>query len=294
MTEPKTFLILAGPGDATADLVASLARSRYGAHAVCVVTPEQVALAPRWTHRVGEHGVSTELVFRDGTAIGSDELAGVLNRVCYVQLPQFQKSRPDDVMYAQAELHALLVSWLAGLRCPVINPATPHALSGVSLSAVRWRMLAGAVGLPSAALRLTSSLRRYPAPGLVRVADFAGRTWLADSMPLALGPATLAQPVGSRTMDALVVGGAVWVDGPASLAAACLRLARAAGVALLRVFFASSADERAWLFAGADALPDVSEPAALSALVDLLGSGAAGPGAPAVLAGTAPLERLPR
>ena len=266
-----TLLILADvAADATAVRLSVLANQTMAA---TLVAPVELALAEHWVHRVQGrgHAVRTTVTTRAGITIDSDEIVGVFNRLWTVPLVVRAPSRAEDREYAQAEWQALVVSWLAGLRCPVINPATPHALCGSPLTALRWHVLAHRAGLESLAMRFTTSQRRFPAVGMVRV---QGPDAVRDPLS-AVGPAAFTDASGTRNASLLVVGDDVWPEGmdrdeATLLSDACIRLARAARLTLMRVHFTSSADETRWLFTSADATPDVVGDEQLSAILDVL------------------------
>lgn len=266
-------------GDAATDATAvRLTLLANGAgHAVRLISPAEIALATPWVHRVTGRAVSTVLTLRDGTTINSAAIVGLFNRMWALPVSPLTPFRDDDRAYVQSEFHALAVSWLAGLRCPVMNPATPHALCGSPISAAGWHVLAHRAGLRPMATRFTTSQRRFPAPGMVRVrTEWSGAT--GDNKPpalLAIGTATLGEPVGTRAGSMLVVANAVWPEEierteAASLAEPCMRLARAARLSLVRVRFVSSVDERAWLFVAAEPTPDVMGTAQLHAILNAL------------------------
>jgi hypothetical protein len=267
-----TLLILADAAtDATAVRLSLLANESMPA---TLVAPVELALAERWVHRVQGRVVRTTFTTRGGITIDSDTVVGVFNRLWMVPAPALQV-RVEDREYAQAELHALVVSWLAGLRCPVINPASPHALCGSPLSPLRWHVLAHRAGLEPLAMRFTTSRRRFPALGKIRVADGVALTDHVGDPLLAVGPAALADVTGTRTASMLVVADDVWPEGfehdeATPLIGSCVHLARAAGLVLMRVNFVSSADVTRWLFTGADATPEVAGDDQLAAILAAL------------------------
>ena len=55
-----------------------------------------------------------------------------------------------DRGYVAAEMTAVLRTWLAMLRCPVINPPSNASLAGPNWRAPRWRDTAADLGLPLA------------------------------------------------------------------------------------------------------------------------------------------------
>jgi len=273
-----TILILAEPHDATAHRVAALARQAYSTPAVRVVSSLEIARAPRWSHEVGADGVATHVRLVDGTTLRSGDIAGVFNRLWPVPASAFTSFDPTDREYAQAEMHALLVSWLASLTCPVINRASPHSLCGSPWSHVKWRIAAGRAGLETLPIRLTTSQRRYPPRNMMRVADLGSAVIATpDLSPLSsTGPGIFVDPVGERTASIVVVGNSVWPESLSPhecdlLRDGCCRLATDAGTEFLRVRFISTPDEQRWMFCGAEAVPDVWEVGPLSALVEMIG-----------------------
>jgi hypothetical protein len=238
-----------------------------------------LALASHWSHRVGADGVSTDVRLANGTTIRSQDICGVFNRMSPIPPVAFLTFDKTDREYAQAEMHSLIVSWLASLKCPVVNRSSSHALSGSPLSPARWRVAAGRAGLPTAAVRATTNRRRFPATGMTRVYEAPGVPLMRaapDPPFLAPSPGTFVEPTGVRGASVLVAGASVWGEGLdleacSGLADCCRRLALDADVSLLRVHFVSTPDERNWLYCGANAIPDVQEIGPLSALVDLIG-----------------------
>ncbi|MFL5608528.1 MAG: hypothetical protein ACJ8AD_18885 [Gemmatimonadaceae bacterium] len=270
-----TLLVLADATDGTAARLTLLAR-RLG-RAVRFVVPAD--LASGWTHRIDGRDVRTRLTLRDGAMIDDAALAGVFNRAWAIPASAAAPFDGADRDYAIAELHALVVSWLASLRCPVMNRAAPNALAGGAYSAARWQLLAHAAGFDTTALRYTTSQRRFPAPGMVRV----DRAFAAHGTSRALelsGPATFGEPAGVRNASLLVVGETVWPEQMAREEAAplvepCRRIARAAGVTLLRVHVADGgAPAQPWQFVGADPMPTIDDEGPLRTILGALG----GPG----------------
>ncbi|MEP6764773.1 MAG: hypothetical protein ABJB66_10705 [Gemmatimonadaceae bacterium] len=267
-----TLLILADAArDATAVRLAVLANQSASA---TLIAPVELALAEHWVHRVQGRAVSTSFTTRNGVTIDSASVVGVFNRLWVVPVSPLTQFRAVDRDYAQAELHALAVSWLAGLHCPVVNAASPHALCSSPLTMLRWQILAHRAGLKTIAARLTTSQRRFPAPDMMRaIGDSSDR---APDPLHSVGPATFTEPTGTRQISVLVIGDVAWVEGierdgvTSLLEESCVRFARSAQVVLVRVHFVSSADEREWLFVQADTTPDVIVPEHLAALLSTL------------------------
>jgi hypothetical protein len=265
-------LILANPRDRTAREVERLLRARLPTDALTFATPQQLFGARRINHRVTGTDALTHWSLQNGAKIRSESLTGVLNRLDLVDLPAFARSSDGDRAYANAEMHALLVSWLSHLHCTVIDRPTPHALFGAAHSPFTWSALAARAGLSPERIRLTTSVRRFPAPGLVRQLSTLP---LAESGNPALrapatGPGCFSEEHGGQTASALVVGESVWVDGPDTLGPGARRLAREAGMTLLRVHFSSTSNGRGWQFTSAEVLPTVTHPDHIAALAHIL------------------------
>ncbi len=80
-----------------------------------------------------------------GLGVHSDALGGVVNRtVMPVHLPE----AATDAAYKSAELNALLLAWLHGLHCPVLNRPQPHNVQAAARSAAQWCQAAARHGLP--------------------------------------------------------------------------------------------------------------------------------------------------
>lgn len=266
-----TLVVLADAIEATAARLTLLAR-RVG-RAVRLVAPAE--LATGWTHRVSGHHTRTRLTLGDGTTIDDDTITGVFNRAWEIPASATARFDSADRDYARSELHALVVSWLSGLRCPVMNRATPQALGGAAQSPAQWRLLAHAAGFDTTALRYTTNQRRFPARGMVRV-DRAPSTLGAPAALDLIGPAAYGEPSGVRNASMLVVGQTVWPeemlrDEAAPLVEPCRQLARATNLMLLRVHLANGdAPGRPWRFVGADPMPPVIDEGPLCAIIDAL------------------------
>jgi hypothetical protein len=107
----------------------------------------------RWQLRVQTHG-SACVLEAPGFALDAGDapaggwprarLAGVVNRCGPVALPD----GVGDADYKSAEWSALLMAWLHGLPCPVVNRPSARQLNAVLTSMARWRQAVAAAGLP--------------------------------------------------------------------------------------------------------------------------------------------------
>ncbi|QGQ19432.1 hypothetical protein GC089_09570 [Cellulomonas sp. JZ18] len=199
-------------------------------------------------HRVGRDAPSTRLTLADGGELDAAGVGGVVNRLTGLTPHHLALAAPEDQEYALAELYAFALSWLHALPCPVVNPATPLGLGGPAAPPSRWVLQAQRCGLRTRPYRVDDTdpaAARFPDPGgtgLRRRGD----------------------------VDVLVVGDRV-VPGhlPTELHAACVRLARCAGVPLLGLTFRRDAD--GWCLHDVQVRPDlrVGGDAGVAALADL-------------------------
>jgi hypothetical protein len=226
------FLIVAGAEDALAVRVAAELIRRHSASGVAVVTPEELVLAPRI--RCRSPGTSG-FTLHNGIVLEEQGIGVVFNRLRTAPVPHFQNARPADRDYAQMELFALLLSWLASLRCQVVNRPSPQALGGCAWSEFAWRHLAAQAGLPVPPMRLTSSSRRYGVSGLPALP--LAQLGIGD-FPAQYGPA----PDGAVGV-AVVMGDAVAGPLPDGWRQPAIALARTAGVQLLAIYYAAIAGE---------------------------------------------------
>lgn len=223
---------------------------------------EDIVSAPHWAHKLNGVKADTTLTLRDGTQLRSDQIGIVFNRLQYVDMSQFALSEAADREYALMEMYALILSWLKALPCPIVNPLSSQNLAGPIHSSLAWQQLAGKADLPTARVRLTSSLRRYSVSGLI---------------PYPVGPATignvpawLSEPIGELRASAFVAGEQVLGDVPEQLMPGCAKLAALSGFEVLLIYFASQGTNGGWKFNGIDPCPAVTPGPAIDAVVRLL------------------------
>ena len=236
-----TVLILADEGDPGAAAVASAVAARRGAHAVTVVSPRRLAVARRWVHTVAPDGTTaTEIRMSDGVCVPGSPGA-VLNRIDGVSPVRFARAAARDRDYAAMELHALFVSWLAGLPCAVVNPVTGNGSAGL-LPPPYWLLAARRAGLP-----------------VVRT----GRTVGTRAGHHATGSAARF-PAGSVLVTGRRASGALagrFGDG-------CVEVARATGCPLLEFRFVR--ENGAIRLSAVDPRPGLHGPAEVAAVADYL------------------------
>lgn len=260
-----TRLILCHLSDRSAVRVFCALRRRHGEGSVHLVSSEELMLAPRWRHALDSGDAATELTLAGDRRIHSDSLALVFQRIQRVELPQFSRSKPHDREYAVTEMHALLLSWLESLPCPVVNRAGPRGLSGADRSLLEWMTLAARAGLPPRAAELVSDARRFCRSSLTPHLAIT-HPGLEDP-PLILRPELLGRsPVkflehlDGPQCRVLVAGERCFGAIPESVTDACIRLARLSGDHLLEIRLGMVRGE--WRFCAATTTPEIPEEAA--------------------------------
>lgn len=258
-------LVLCHIHDRSAVRVYCALRKRLGAGAVELASGEELALAPRWNHTLDSGNVGTELTLADGRRLQSDRMRLVFQRIQQLDIPQFARSKPNDREYAVTEMQALLLSWLAGLPCPVVNRAGPRGLCGADRSRLEWMKLAENAGLPTRGFELVSDARRFPRPDFVPHLAVNGAG--ADDPPpilrpelLGRAPAQYFEPVEEPQRRVLVTGERCLGLPPGASAEACAKLASLSDNHLLEIHFGRA--RGMWRFCGATSLPEIQPEAA--------------------------------
>ena len=264
---PARLLVIADADDFGARAVAAAFTTLHGSASVEVVVAAELTTTATWEHRIRSGRAVSRVQLADGRVFGDSPAAVVLNRVRVVAGPQF--STPTDREYAGMELHALLLSWLAGLACPVFNPPAPAGLGGLRRSELDWLAVGSRLGLPVRTVRVTTDQRggyhlgmHATGAGGSRAHEPPGPTLLQDGPPYRWSEAALA------TATALVTGRRV-IDAPPGTTAMCRRLSAGVECPVLQVSLARE-EARGWVIAGADPLPELTDPDHVTAVVDLV------------------------
>jgi hypothetical protein len=155
---------------------------------------------------------------------------------------------PIDHAYMLAETRAVLLAWLEGLPCPVVNRVSAALWYRPRMAALGWRPLLRRAGLPTPEILLTNDPnsardfgRQLEGNGAVCTPLTGDAAWLITASNWSglaalqkLAPACLTEPHGPTQCACVVGGRIVWDGTPPATAAALergfLRLARAAGL----------------------------------------------------------------
>jgi hypothetical protein len=216
------------------------------------VSDMALAMPTELEHRVGTDETWCRLQLADGLVLSSAGLDGVLNRITSVPAMHVLSALPPDRDYAMQELHALYLSWLAGLPCPVLNRPTPLGLCGPLLQRSAWMRLAAETGLETSGCEVGDAALGNPATEL--------NGW------------SHGEPVTVHVVQGSVVGDSL----PVPVRTGCEALARRADVDLLGVRLSRSGGQ--WRFVDASPMPDLQcgGPQLISAVVQALTSGVQG------------------
>jgi hypothetical protein len=270
--ERPRLLVVADASDRGAHAVARLVATRHGAHAVRTVAPAILTTAAVWQHRIVGGRPETSLGLPDGTWLADPPAAVVLNRTRWVIAPPMHSDA--DRQYAVMELHAVLLSWLAGLDALVVNPPAPSNLAGVGTTDLDLLAQLARHGLPVRTIELTTQ-RRAAAPPLPVQADPPYR-WCPE-------------PCGRARV---LVAGSAAIGGPPEVERLCREVAEVLGCPVLEVSLVREA-ARGWVVSAVDPLPALDAPAEVQAVADMIERSVGPDGPTRQLAAAWPSRRTP-
>lgn len=208
------LVIVAAPHDPLAQLLVA----RWNAYGAGLLTCADLSTRG-WRHSLKTTASSTSVI--SGQVVATQSIRGVLTRMASVYPHELSDIVCEDRSYVATEMTAFLLSWLSSLSCPVLNEPTPTCLAGPYMRQEQWMRLAAAVGIPICTLQSSTHIPEPPSE---------------DSVPVTV--------VGSNYFGAVT----------STLATQARRLADAAHVDLLTVYFSSS--EAGASFIKADLWPD--------------------------------------
>lgn len=222
------WLALCDTRDAAA-LWAIAGLRRRGLSPLIAVTPGALVLSRRLAHEIRDGRAHSRFTLPDGREVACDDVCGVLNRWRALPLEHLAGATTEDSRYAVQEIHAIVLSLLAGFGERAINAPTPQGLAGHERAPAEWTLLAGRAGLPTLPFRMTSDAP----PSLIAGGQVASVVVLDDDVHLAAARLRL----------------------PTDLHPACVALRRLAGVRVLGVDLHRGSDDT-WWFRGATPVPD--------------------------------------
>lgn len=120
---------------------------------VALVTPADLSFADEVTYTWDGRVEHSRVTLDDGRTIDSARVRGVLNRFTTVYTEHWHRLGGQDAAYAEAEMHATFLVWLASLGDVVTNAPTPYWLGGPYRRPQVWRAQAARVGIPVAPVR---------------------------------------------------------------------------------------------------------------------------------------------
>ena len=218
------------------------------------VVPEPLAPPARLTWLLEDAGVTSSLY----PGIPDTEISSILVRDIGLLDPESWD--PADYAYMQAETQAVVLAWLAGLACPVINRPDAARWYGLGTAIFAWRQLLHESGLllpevvvtsdPHAAHGFRCRLASDGVAGAVYVplTGTAGylladdEAWEGVAALQMRTPVCLTEPHGPVTLVCVVGAEVIW-DGPLppqapELELALLRFAVAARLTFVEIALA--------------------------------------------------------
>lgn len=200
-------------------------------------------LSPPDSQPLNANSQQDSLAVVGGQVVAVEQITGVLNRLPFVFEQELFHIVPEDRTYVGTEMNAFLISWLSRLKCPVLNRPTPSYLLGPSWRPQEWIYAAAQLGIP------VRPRRRQ----------------------IGLAADVLSQVVEQPTVAVTVVGDRTLGEVEPILARHARRLADAAKVDLLTVYF--SGREANADFVSADLWTDISAPDIADAIFEYLSGG---------------------
>ena len=141
------ILVLAEPADLSAIWLGTRLRPRVGD--VQIVTPAQLIYAPSIVQRLSTDDTAADVRLATGITIDLAAAKGIVNRLRTLPVEHLRAANAVERSYAESELYAFILGFLAALPCPIFNAPTPQSLCGPTYSWIHSRELAAKAGLVS-------------------------------------------------------------------------------------------------------------------------------------------------
>lgn len=242
------MLVIAEMNDHTAIQI-YLGLKKNQQNQVHIVSPEEIILAKSWCHYLDDKQVISKITLQNGTELYSDNLKVVFNRLRAVYVPHFQNAKEDDKEYATMEMHALLLSWLFSLTCPVFNPVTAKGLGVHEHSLVVWSNLVQQAGLPFQGMFITTNPRHFSMRSWVPfpLDNFVLQGLASTMTPLEIQhittqPVLFLEPAHGETCRVFVIGERIIGEAGQPYAKELRQLASMINCQLLEIHFRDFAD----------------------------------------------------
>lgn len=159
----KKIVILAHPEDTLALATTAFLQNNGWQEHTCLIAAEELSLAKRWRHGVGDTSLPPdEVELANGLILSGETIGVVLNRLRHVPMPHFARSSEASSSYAIMEMHALWLSWLFSLPSPVMGRPGVEGKLANDHGLCTWMHLAQQAGLDVGSLWTSNNARRRP------------------------------------------------------------------------------------------------------------------------------------
>jgi hypothetical protein len=185
--------------------------------------------APGWRYSPADRRASRAVI--DGRIVREGDIRGVLVRRPHVLQQELAHIATADREFVAAEMSAFLFAWLSHLRCRVLNRPRGTSLCGPNWRPQQWIQAAARVGLEVEPIR-----QQVPARAKANVRNISRAS--------------------RNPVQAVIVGERCLGEIRADQADGARKLAAAAGVGLLAVWFAPG--NRTSRFVAASAMPSLA------------------------------------
>lgn len=109
-----------------------------------LISPEQLLMADEWTQNITTESDDFYIKLKNGITIKSSDSHFLFNRTQFAMSPIWNKADKNEKNYVQAEMNALLISWLYQMqqKNTIYNPSVGYSLSGVYWTDQEWESAA--------------------------------------------------------------------------------------------------------------------------------------------------------
>src|SRR5512147_918601 len=118
--------------------------ARYAKRGLAMLTPADLSLRG-WRWRSADPRSSVALI--KAKRLLPDDIEGVITRLPWVLPGDVRGIQAGDREYVAAEISAFLLTWLASLRCPLLNRPSAQCLSGPGWHPQMWLGKAQQLGI---------------------------------------------------------------------------------------------------------------------------------------------------